>query len=80
MLTLVILGGIIDSLFYMIEVISMSGAKEFIEKFMYKLNNDEFVKDNQPNTGSDLSDDFVASQIQSYSKLLDSGIIQEAVQ
>lgn len=57
----------------------MMNAKDFMDEFMRKLNNDEFIKDNQPNNGPRLSESFIREQIESYSKLLDSGIIQEAV-
>ena len=29
----------------------MMNAKDFMDEFMRKLNNDEFIKDNQPNNG-----------------------------
>ena len=40
---------------------------------------DEFEKENQPNNGPEISLEFIDDQLQSYSKLLNSGIVEAAL-
>lgn len=46
---------------------------------MERLGNNEFEKENQPNNGPEISWDFIDTQLQSYSKLLESGIVEAAL-
>lgn len=57
----------------------MTEAKVVMDKFMERLSNNEFIKENQPNNGPEISEDFIDEQLQSYSKLLKSGIIEAAL-
>lgn len=58
---------------------AMKTAEEFTNDFMRKLNNDEFKKDNQPNTGNAVTPEYVNMQVAAYQRLLKSGILEEAV-
>lgn len=60
-------------------VISMTEASVVMDCFMEKLSNNEFKKENQPNNGPEISLDFIDAQLQSYSKLLKSGIVEAAL-
>lgn len=57
----------------------MTEASIVMDRFMEKLGNDEFPKENQPNNGPEISQDFINDQVQSYSKLLKSGIVEAAL-
>lgn len=57
----------------------MTEASVVMERFMKKLADDEFKKENQPNDGPEISLNFIDEQLQSYSKLLKSGIIEAAL-
>ncbi len=61
------------------EVIGMTEAKFVMDRFMERLGNNEFEKENQPNNGPEISLDFIDTQLQSYSKLLKSGIVEAAL-
>ena len=61
------------------EVIRMTEAKVVMDRFMERLGNNEFEKENQPNNGPEISLDFIDAQLQSYSKLLKSGIVEAAL-
>lgn len=60
-------------------VISMTEAGVVMDRFMERLGNNDFVKENQPNDGPEISLDFIDAQLQSYSKLLKSGIVEAAL-
>ena len=60
-------------------VIGMTEAKVVMDGFMERLGNNEFEKENQPNNGPEISLDFIDAQLQSYSKLLKSGIVEAAL-
>lgn len=57
----------------------MTEAKVVMNDFMKKLHTNEFEKENQPNNGPEMDDAFVVEQVASYSKLLESGIIEAAL-
>lgn len=57
----------------------MKDASVVMDRFMERLGNNEFEKENQPNNGPDISLDFIDEQLQSYSKLLRSGIVEAAL-
>lgn len=57
----------------------MTKASVVMDRFMERLGNDEFEKENQPNNGPEISLGFIDDQLQSYSKLLRSGIIEMAL-
>lgn len=59
-------------------MIGMTKASVAMDRFMERLNNDEFQKDNQPNNGPDLTSEFVEEQLQSFTDLLRSGLIGAA--
>ena len=50
-----------------------------MDGFMERLGNNGFEKENQPNNGPEISLDFIEEQLQSYSKLLMSGIVEAAL-
>lgn len=56
----------------------MTKASVVMENFMKKLVNNEYPKENQPNDGPVISEEFIEEQLQSYSRLLDSGIVEAA--
>lgn len=53
----------------------MTEAKVVMDNFMKKLAADEYKKENQPNKGPEINSDFIDEQLTSYSKLLQSGIL-----
>ena len=55
----------------------MTKAKVFMEGFMKKLQSDSFAKDNQPNKGPEIDQEFIAQQLSSYANLLKTGIIEK---
>ena len=57
----------------------MTKANDAMEKFMKKLENGTFKKENQPNDGPVFDDGFVAVQLKSYSDLLDSNIMSDVL-
>lgn len=57
----------------------MTEGKDVMKNFMRKLEADEYKKENQPNNGPDIDLDFIDKQLLSYSRLLKSGIIEEAL-
>ena len=60
-------------------VIGMTEAKVVMDGFMERLGNNGFEKENQPNNGPEISLDFIDEQLQSYSKLFMSGIVEAAL-
>lgn len=54
----------------------MTDANAVMDRFMKRLGNNEFEKENQPNNDPEISEDFIDAQLQSYSKLLKSGIVE----
>lgn len=56
----------------------MRKAEDFMNIFMEKLNSDAFVKDNMPNTGPELTAEFVERQVMFYRGLLKIGLIDKA--
>ncbi len=57
----------------------MTEAGMVMDRFMERLGNNEFAKENQPNDGPEISLDFIDEQLQLYSELLKSGIIEAAL-
>lgn len=57
----------------------MLTREAFLSQFLEKLDNDNFVKDNQPNSGQELTKEYLAERVESFNKVLDSGIIDEIV-
>ncbi len=57
----------------------MTDAKEVMDIFMERISNNEFKKENQPNDGPEIDTDFIDKKLQSYSKLLKSGIVEAAL-
>lgn len=57
----------------------MTEAKAVMDNFMKKLDADEYKKENQPNNGPEINLDFIDEQLMSYSKLLNSGILNAAL-
>ena len=55
----------------------MTEANVVMDNFMKKLIANEYQKENQPNNGPEIDSDFIDKQILSYSKLLESGIIDD---
>ena len=60
-------------------VIGMTEAKVVMDGFMERLGNNGFEKENQPNNGPEISLDFIDAQLQSYSNLLKSGVVEAAL-
>ncbi len=58
---------------------SMTKADVVMDRFMEKLSNGALKKENQPNYGPEISLEFIDEQLQSYSKLLKSGIVEAAL-
>jgi len=57
----------------------MTEARLVMDKFMTKLSADEYKKENQPNNGPKISLEFIDEQLMSYSQLLESGIMEAAL-
>ncbi len=57
----------------------MTEANVVMDRFMEKLGDDKFKKENQPNDGPEISQDFIEEQLRSYSKLLQSNIVDAAL-
>lgn len=57
----------------------MTDANEVMNDFMDKLSEGSFEKDNQPDNGTELTPDFVDKQVDSFSRILDSEIIESAM-
>lgn len=57
----------------------MTEASVVMDRFMERLGSNGFEKENQPNNGPEISLDFIDVQLQSYSKLLKSGIVEAAL-
>lgn len=51
-------------------------AREVMGRFMGRLNEEGFAKENRPNNGPEMTQEFVAERIISYTKLLDSQIFK----
>ena len=51
-----------------------------MENFMSELRNGGFKKDNLPNNGPKLTSEFVAAQVISFNKLLESDIVEKALE
>lgn len=57
----------------------MTEAGAVMERFMERLGDNGFEKENQPNNGPEISLEFIDEQLQLYSKLLRSGIVEAAL-
>lgn len=57
----------------------MIKANVAMDRFMKKLENDEFVKVIQPNNGPDLTPEFIEEQVQLFTGLLQTGLLEAAV-
>ena len=53
----------------------MKSANEVMDRFMELLSSGSFVKDNQPNDGPELNQEFVDETVSAYSTFLKSGIL-----
>ena len=58
---------------------SMVEASAVMERFMEKLRNNEFEKENQPNNGPDINSEFIKKQLDSYSGLIKSGLLEDVL-
>ena len=58
----------------------MTEAKTFMDEFMEKLSINGFNKDNQPNKGPELTEEFVSEQVKSYTHLIKSEIFNVATE
>ena len=59
------------------ERFNMSRAAEVMDEFMQKLDAGEFKKENQPNHGPKVTNEYVEKQRESYRNFLRSGVIDE---
>lgn len=59
-------------------MIGMTKASVAMDRFMDKLNRDGFNKDNQPNNGPELTTAFIEEQLQSFTDLMRSGLVDAA--
>lgn len=57
----------------------MTEANVVMDNFMKRLAEDGFKKENQPNDGPQINDEFVDAQVLAFSNLLKSGIIDAAL-
>lgn len=57
----------------------MSDGNVIMNNFMKKLEADEYQKENRSNNGPEINLEFIKEQLMSYSKLLESGIIDVAL-
>lgn len=53
----------------------MLKADEFMREFMDDLENDRFKKDNQPNSGPEITTAFIEQRLEKYEELLKSGLM-----
>lgn len=51
-------------------------AKEVMGRFMGRLNEEGFAKENRPNSGPELTKKFVAEQLTAYTELLNTRIFE----
>ena len=58
----------------------MTEAKKFMDSFMEKLNTGGFNKDNQPNSGPELTIEFVEQQVETYTNIIRSDIFNAATE
>lgn len=56
----------------------MTDANVAMDRFMERLENNEFKKENQPNNGPELTPEFIEEQVQSFSRILESGLVEAA--
>ena len=61
------------------EVIVMTEARIVMDDFMRKFNNDVFNKDNQPNVGPEMTDDFIEEKLKSFSMVLNLDVVENAL-
>lgn len=57
----------------------MTEAEVVMDRFMERLGDNGFEKENQPMYGLEIDSDFIDAQLQSYSNLLKSGIVEAAL-
>lgn len=57
----------------------MTEANVLMDNFMYKLAEGGFREDKHPNEDLEINMDFVEEQVSSYSKFLNTGIIEMAI-
>lgn len=57
----------------------MTDARVVMDNFMEKLNTDKYIRENQPNNGPDINTDFIEKQLAAYTTLLESGILEQAL-
>lgn len=50
-----------------------------MDQFMEKLKGGEFAKEIQPNNGPELTPEFIDEQVQSFTNLMNSGILEAAL-
>ncbi len=56
----------------------MTKAETFMNAFMEKLSSNGFNKENQPNKGPELTNEFVGKQVELYANLIKSEIFNSA--
>ncbi len=61
------------------EVNYMTNAVYVMDNFMERLVSDGYKKENQPNNGPQITEEFIKEQVLSYSKLLDSKFVERAL-
>lgn len=57
----------------------MTEARIVMDDFMRKFNNDVFNKDNQPNVGPEMTDDFIEEKLKSFSMVLNLDVVENAL-
>ena len=57
----------------------MTDAKVVMDNFMKRLRSDGYVKENQPNNGPEINTSFVEEQVESYTRLLKSGVVKKVL-
>ena len=57
----------------------MTEAAVVMDRFMEKLAAGDYKRENQPNNGPEIDAEFIEKQLKSYSRLLDSGILEQAL-
>lgn len=58
----------------------MMQAEEFMNRFMERLDQNSYEKDNQPNNGPDLNEDFVKQQVALYSEMLQTDVMRQVME
>lgn len=57
----------------------MMKASVAMDRYMSKLDDGSLKKENQPNSGPELTDEFIEEKAQAYTALLQSGLVEAAM-